>query len=263
MKRQMSAFVRQYVSRIMLISILLPIHSIWASEGIVMAGLSSLDTSIGQLINLIYTEAFRRLDLELEYRHYPGLRASMMADKGKLDGELTRVYEYAHSHPNLIRVEEPAILTTFSAFSMNSNIQLSGWESLRNTSYRVEYLMGDKRSHDKLVELIPDNKLSAIPSMSQGVKKLIQNRTDLYIGPENIIRPLLRSKEMVQYLKKQSMTDADVITVGTMEKIALYAYLHHKHRAIVPKLSNILKTMKEEGLIEHYQAITVNKSLIP
>lgn len=253
--------MRKHINVFVIISALsvpfcLPVYPVSAGQKMIMAALEPKDSPTGKLVNLIYTEAFRRLGLELEYRYYPGKRASLMADEGKVDGELIRVGTYGDAHPDLVRVEEPAILTAFSAFSIDPAIQLAGWESLRDTRYKVEYLRGDRRAHDKLTKLVPPDNLSAINSVTQGVKKIIAGRTDIYIGPESVVRQSLQAEEIRQFLKTQGVRDSDIRTAGVMEEIGLHAYMHKKYKDIASKLSTILKVMKEEGLIEKYQAMT-------
>ncbi len=54
----------------------------------------------------LYTEALSRMNITLRYRVLPPKRASFYSDRGMLDGELSRVFDYNPEHPNLIRVEE-------------------------------------------------------------------------------------------------------------------------------------------------------------
>jgi len=45
---------------------------------------------------------------------------------------------------------------------------------------------------------------------------------------------------------------------GVMESAPTYPYLHKKHASLAPKMAEIIKTMKTEGLIEKYR-IEVDK----
>jgi hypothetical protein len=224
-----------------------------SAQKMVMAALMTEDSPSGRFVRNIYAEAFRRLGIEFEYRYYPAVRASAAADNGEVNGELTRVYSYGDAHPNLIRVEEPAFHTAFAAFGTDPAIQLTGWDSLRDTQYTVAYLRGDRRSHDKLTEAVPPERLTATDSVPDGLKILMMSRTDLYVGPEMIVRQSLQSEELRQFTRKRKVSDIRV--AGVMEKISLHAYLHKKHQELGPRLSAVLKVMREEGLIEKYQAM--------
>ncbi len=212
-----------------------------------MASIVSKDTLEGKWLYLIYSEAFRRLDLQLVFQHYPSLRASKMADEHKVEGELARVSQYGKKHPNLVRVEEPALSNSFIAFATNPKIKLKGWESLRETKYKVEYFRGDQRAHDKLTEIVIPAQLSNISSWPQGFKKLMHGRTDVFVAPETIANNLLKQDEF---------QNSGILLVGVMEKITVHAYLHKNHAPFAPQLSAILKEMKKEGLIEKYKTIS-------
>jgi len=213
------------------------------NKTLVMACAVSNDTYLGRVLDLVYREAFRRLGFEFEYRHYPAKRASLTADEGRVDGDLARVYAYGQTHPELIRVEEAPFSDRFVAIATNPEIKLDGWESLRGTTYRVEYLHGYQRAHDKLTEVVEPARLSALSNWRHGLKKLIRGRTDVFIDVENVIEPLLKQDEF---------QSANLVVVGVMEEITLHAYLHKKHAPLAAQLSAVLKDMKREGLIEQY-----------
>ncbi len=100
---------------------------------------------LGKWERLIHTEIFRRLGVKIEFRDYPTKRAGMEADAGNVDGEAGRIYQYADAHPNLIRVEESLLAVSYAAFTAKDSIpQLNGWNSLKGTTYYVEYQRGIK-----------------------------------------------------------------------------------------------------------------------
>ena len=216
------------------------------NKTLVMACVVPHESYGGRVLELIYREAFRRLGVELEYRHYPAKRASLMADEGRVDGELARIYAYGQQHPELIRVEEAAFSDRFVALATNPEIKLDGWESLRGTAYRVEYLHGYQRVHDKLAEVVEPAQLSAISNWRHGLKKLIRGRTDVFIDAEIVIEPLLNQEEF---------QSANLVVVGVMEEITIHAYLHKRHAPLAAQLSAVLKDMKREGLIEQYATL--------
>jgi len=216
------------------------------NKTLVMASLVPHDTFEGRVLDLVYREAFRRLGVDFEYRHYPAKRASLMADEGRVDGELARIYSYGQKHPELIRVEEALFSTRFVAVASTPEIKLDGWESLRGTTYRVEYVRGHQRAHDKLIEVVKPAQLSAISSWRQGLKKLILGRTDVFVDSEFVINNLLKQEEF---------QSANLMVVGVMEEISLHAYLHKRHAPLAAQLSAILKDIKREGLIEQYATL--------
>ncbi|MCP4162415.1 MAG: amino acid ABC transporter substrate-binding protein [Deltaproteobacteria bacterium] len=224
-----------------------------AEKEIVMALYIPKNNPTGRFVYLVYTEAFRRLGLKMTYKHIPAKRISLMVDDGLVDGELARIFSYGDQHPNLIRVEEPAFSTSIVAFTINPTIKLEGWNSLRDTEYKVEYMRGEKTSSIKLPVLVPHNNLSIITTWDQGLKKLVIGRIDILVAPELVIRHLLKTSRIEQFLQSKSKESSEIRVAGVFEKISAHAYLHKKHKELAMKLAKILRAMKNEGLIKKYQ----------
>lgn len=225
-------------------------ETIHKNKKINMAATRHEDSYDGKAIKLIYTEAFKRLGLELVYSFYPPKRASMMAKLGQIDGELARIYNYNQNLPNLIRVDEPVSSVKISAFTTDPAIKLNGWESLRGTDYKVEYMRGVKLCAIKLSKVVNKKNLSEIAHWSQGLKKIIAKRTDIYVEVE---RTVLRE------LKKDDFKNANMRIAGVMEEVNLYTFLNKKYADLVPQLAEILKKMKEDGTIKNFLDSVENK----
>ena len=204
------------------------------------------DNFLAKWLNMIYSEAFRRLDMEFVYKYTSPKRCTRLSDSGKVDGELWRVYDYNSMHPNLVRVEESPFSNRFCAYATASDIELDGWESLRNTDYKIDYRRGQKKTHEKLPSIVRKKNLEMINHWNHGLKRLILGRSDIYVDIEWTINDALKSDEF---------RHSDIHVVGVMETVSSHAFLHKKHKDLVPKLSAVLKEMKNEGLIEKYRAM--------
>jgi hypothetical protein len=88
------------------------------------------------------------------------------------------IYE---SYPHLIQVQAFPFSMKLSAFAADPGIRIDGWESLRKTPYRVEYLRGSKLLPKKLAPLGAPEKLSSVTHWVQGLKKLMAGRTDIFL----------------------------------------------------------------------------------
>ncbi|NJL60278.1 MAG: transporter substrate-binding domain-containing protein [Desulfobacteraceae bacterium] len=193
----------------------------------------------------VYTEIFRRMDLKAEFRRYPAKRAGMEADAGNVDGELGRPYEYLSEHTNLIRVEETVFPLNFSAFTAQTSIpELNGWNSLKGTDYRVGYIRGIRTVESNLPKVVVSENLSDVTEPAQGLKQLISGRIDLFVDEESGILTLLNTPEF---------KDSKIRSAGIMGSVHLYPYLHKKHAALAPKMAEIIRAVKAEGLIEQYR----------
>ncbi len=227
---------------VMIFSIGAPVA--WGEKSFVMVTSRPKDSFEGRWLSLIYTEALKRLGLTLVYEVYPSKRGSVLSDNGVVDGDLYRAYSYLDVHPNLRRVEASPFSVFISAFAIDPKMQLDGWESLKGTPYRVEYRRGIKVSKVNLTPIVPKEKLSIVNQIPRGLKKLIAKRTDVYVDVENWV---------IGILKTEAFRNSGIRKVGVMEKTTTHAFLHKKHQELVPKLSKVIKDMKEEGFIEQYR----------
>ena len=223
-----------------------------AADKMILVGTEGVKNSMyGKWLTLIFAEVFRRLGYEFQYDGYPAARASAMSDAGTVDGEISRVFEYQMSHPNLIRVDEVLYSTNFVAFAVKPGIVLHGWRSLQNTTYNVEYRRGVKLSESELSLVVAPDHLSDVATAEQGLKRLIVGRTDLYVDVEFTI---------AQALKRLTPDEFDVSALyqaGIMQEVDAYAYLHKKHAALLPRVAETLQAMKQEGLFERYFEIAL------
>lgn len=223
-----------------------------ANKQIIMSSIRSEDSFEGKFLKLFYTEAFRRIGKELVYEFYPAKRATMLANMGEIDGEISRIYNYNEKLKNLIRVEEPIASVVFSAFATDPNLKLSGWESLRGTDYNVDYVRGIKISEINLAKVVDKEKLSETTLHVYALRRLIAGRTDIYVGVETTVFETLKSEEF---------KNADIFKVGVMDERTVHAFLHIKHKTLAPKLSAVIKEMKKNGLVEKiYRELMVSES---
>jgi hypothetical protein len=206
------------------------------------------DNPMTQWLILIYTEALRRVNIGFEFKDVPPKRASYYSDNADVDGELGRIYDYSDTHPNMIRVEEHTQVVFFSAFAAVPDLTLKGWESLQGTNYKVEYRRGIQKSKVRLSPVVPPDHLSDITTVHQGIQKLLAGRTDVYVDVDNVVVQYMKSGKFKEISKGRTVYKA-----GVMERITAHAFLHKKHQAIVPKLADVLRKMKEEGLFKTYR----------
>lgn len=200
---------------------------------------------LGKWIDLIYTEAFRRIGMEMEYKELPYKRGDAMADAGEIDGVLARPKNYGELHSSLIRVEEAAPVDSLGAFATDATLQLNGWESLKGVSKIVEYPRGFILAEINLPKVVAPEHIVPSDNLMQSLKKLEAGRTQLLLAPTSILGQLLRSGEFA---------DSGIRNVGSMQDVELFAYLQSKHSATALKLAEALREMKAEGLFEQYRA---------
>jgi polar amino acid transport system substrate-binding protein len=198
----------------------------------------------GQLARRIYREAFDRMGLTLVTIYLPPKRGAIEVETGHVDGELGRASDYGLSHPNLIRVEEAAMTLTVAAYAASPTIKLTGWDSFRDTNYRVEYRFGMQIPPSRL-RGVRHELVSSAPTSLSGLKKLGIDRADVYIDFEDNVETLLRANDFPGRER--------IAKVCILERAPIHAYLNRQREALEPKLSAVLRQMKREGLISKYQ----------
>ena len=167
---------------------LAPVQAAGERPTIVLGGADDVRNSTqGAWLDLIYREAFRRLDYNFKYLAYPARRSAMLSDHGDVDGEIHRVPDYGKMHPTLVRVEEPHFSARFAAYASRSLAVPDGWDSLAQLRYRVEYRMGNLKCETELPSRVDAARLSTVPHAVLGLRKLAAGRTDLYIDGELLV----------------------------------------------------------------------------
>lgn len=197
---------------------------------------------------LIYREAGKRLGININVKGYPSKRATYLGDTGEVDGQSGRVYAYNAKHPDLLRVEESLNSIKFSAFAYDQNIKLNGWESLKNKGFRVDYRRGTRLCTLRLPGVVKEGNISPVNEIKLSFRKMINGRSDVFIGVEIFI---------LEELEKNEFKSSGIHKVGVMEEITVHGFLHKKHKDLVQRLSDVLTEMKKEGLMEKYQTFAM------
>ena len=220
---------------------------------ILVSSQDTRDSFYGRWLLLIYTEVFQRLGYDFQYDGYPGGRAPVIAENGEVDGEIHRSVDYAKITKNLIRVEESHFTVSYAAYAVKPGIILNGWKSLKNTDYRVEYRRGSKQPESALTAIIKPENLSNIATTEQGLKKLLTGRTDIYVDTVFVVSKTL------SILKISGFFIDKVYQAGIMESVDGYVYMQKKHAVLIPRVTNILREIKKEGLVDHYRKIALKE----
>lgn len=239
----------------LLVAAALPGPSAWAVmdvQRIVLASLIEQENTPSQrLLELIYTEAFRQLGVEVQFRIFPAARAQAEAVAGAVDGEMARGFEYESLQNVLMRVPEPAMNVSLSAYARDPAIRVAGLESLRGTSYRVECRAGYPVIERLLAEMVPAAQLSRIAHAEQGLRKLALGRIDLYVDAEEVVEPILAANPAgLQEIRK----------AGLLERRPIYAYLNRRHAGLALRLAEVLRKMRASGQLDQLRAQAFEKT---
>jgi len=182
--------------------------------------------------NLLEREALNRVGYDVRFDTLSGERALLYANQGISDGEGDRVKGMQKLYPNLIRVDEPTVNWEFVAFSLQHNIAIEGWQSIKQ--YSVGLINGWKILERNTKDVRVQTKVKDIDILFTLLKN---KRADLV---------LMEAWQGLHYLSQHPITGVKILTppLATKEK---YMYLHKKHSKIAPKIATALREMKKDG----------------
>jgi len=236
MKRNLSCGLRVHlVCLLLLISSL----SFAASEepvltlvtGDMAAGLYHSPEQTG-LVDELLELALKRMGYRLRVLTVPTERSLKMAAAGLVDGELLRTTAIDAYFPSLLQVPEVLIEGEFVVFSHKPIDLREGWQALSGKSVGIVIgmkLIENNVPASALITKVKDEKLL--------FNMLKRKRIDYAV----FIRDMGQF-----YLHKNNITGVFANKMY-LDKVPGYVYLHPKHAALVPRLANTLKEMKQDG----------------
>ncbi len=188
-----------------------------------------------ELASKLLEEIYQRLDVPVEFVELPGERALVLSSEGVVDGEVIRIFELEDMYPTLVRVPTPFSYADTVVFSKNHNFEVSGWSSLKD--YKVGISRGMKYYEIKLqgakhIEKVNDNIIL--------MQMLNLDRVDIVVTT---------GLNGIDQINKMGITSIKALS-PYLERVPLYHYLHEKHKDLVPKVDQIIKSMLESGELE-------------
>jgi len=181
----------------------------------------------------ILKEAYGRLNIDISTTTLPSERALWSANAGILDGDINRIIGLDRQYPNLIRVVVPINAIEGMVFSKNENLKIDTWEDLK--PFSIVLRRGAKFAEHGTQGM----DVSAVLTNDLVFKMLYGGRTEVAVSTR--IEGMLTSKRLG--------FDSIKPTEPALVNFNLYHYVHKKNRALIPELTAVLTTMKEEGLI--------------
>lgn len=224
--------------------------AVWAApEPFVMGTDLEESKPMGQWYRRIYGEAFRRLGVPLTVVVAPTARLTLLADQGEIHGQASRVFAYADSHPEQMRVEEVLHEVRLALFAFGPPARSGDprrTEDLATGKWTVEYRRGVAICEKLLAPVVPPAQLSDVTSVEQALRKLKSGRADFYCDFDLSVRNDLLTPAFGGTAGFRQALD---LNVG----LPLYPYVHRSRAELAPRLAEALREMKREGLIDRYR----------
>lgn len=203
---------------------------------------------LNQITSNILQHAYRQLHLEISVISMPNERALQFANDGEVDGALFRVRNINQAFTNLIIVPTPLLMVEFAVFSAKHKFDVNGWGDL--APYKIGYLRG--------IRMIEDNTkgmtLEDAPSLHSAFKKMLLGRSDIVI---------CEKMTGISIIKELKLKNVRMLKTA-LPTFPIFHFLHKKHSALIPELSDVLITMRQNQTIEQIRlSILEQLKLIP
>jgi polar amino acid transport system substrate-binding protein len=229
-----------------LLPVLAPAATPEPAAPLIMGANADESSYIGSWTRMVHREAFRRMQVPMEFTQAPLKRISLMAGQGAIDGELSRAPAYGAAHPEMLLVDVTLMEATFSIYTAKPMPAISRIEDLRDKSnLQGAYTRGVIGCENVLQPMFAPNRLTAVPTAKNGLGMLAIGHADFFCDSSTGMLNALKAEAGRKGLQPHKLLDLG-------GKVALSPYLHKRHAALVPVFAATLKQMKAEGLFERY-----------
>ncbi|WED24097.1 transporter substrate-binding domain-containing protein [Vibrio sp. JC009] len=208
--------------------------------------ISSIPTTIkGKTLALeieqVLLVAYSKLDINVNFEHYPVGRTLLYSNSGKTDGELFGTHEIESVYTNLIRVNVPLSSRFMFLFVKQGNeFSVDGWESIPES-----YTLGHKRNVEFVESAVIKHKIGAY-STKDSENMFLQLDADR-------VQVVLSSVNGYKSVAKKHQLEDIVMLEPAVYTAHLYHYLNIKNAELVPQLERVLQEMRASGEIEAIQ----------
>jgi len=189
----------------------------------------------------LYTTLSDRIGIEFVFHEYPHKRSSQMLADGLLDGDISRVYEYKEWYPELVRVEEPHYTGYVIAVTRFSNIAAWSFDDIVSNKVNICFHRGSLIVENRLHERVDKALTHPVSSLKRGLRTLQAGRCEVLIGVSNQLRNLVHDP---------AFNSASLHIIDNLYSYSGHMYLAPQHQRLAEKISNELKLMRKEGIIE-------------
>jgi polar amino acid transport system substrate-binding protein len=183
------------------------------------------------LMNQLVAEAFRRVGIEIRVVQMPGERALQTSNAGNVDGDAFRVMGLQDHYNNLIPTTESIFDMNFSAFTLSPMSTENSWDDI--SKLRIGIVRGYK-----ILEFQSQGmNVTQVNDQLSMFNMLLVGRIDVAVTSKQI---------GLDALRRNGITGL-VLNEPPILVMPLFIYLHKKHEALVPLLTQAVKDMKADG----------------
>jgi ABC-type amino acid transport substrate-binding protein len=168
----------------------------------------------------------------------PGRRSEAMLGDGSLAGEMGRVKEYGHKHPQYLRIDEPFVQTHTYVFTPRGQPVIDSWEQLAASARSVSYKRGIYIYQTKLEALQPRLRPHDVQNVPACLEMVIKGRDQACVYDDGSLSAASRA------MLSQGGTGKP------LEELRLYIYIGADQRALVAGINAAARRLKAQGVKE-------------
>ena len=184
----------------------------------------------------ILQAVYRRLNIPIEFVDLPAKRALLESSQGHVDGEVQRVLAVQTEYPSLIAVQPSINYIEPTAFVNRLDFPVDGWRSIAGYSIGIVRGVGSSERGTRGMA-----RVEAVATMDQLMQMLAHNRIDVAVNDR--FSGLLVNRRLRLEATLRPLSPA-------LERVALYHFLHERHRNLVPRVGEAVQAMVASGELE-------------
>ena len=220
-------------------------HGFWAAllmlaampalaQQVLQIGRTDSSSPLSDIAESVVKEAFKRSGLKCEFQRVPLLRSMILANEGRLDGDVMRIADAAKTYTDVVAVPTPVVWADLAVYSMDEKVANLPRAELRQRKIGLTptILMLPKYSQGM--------KVSDALNVRTAFEMLAHGRFEAAILVYLAAEPELARQYPRKFYRGQRSWATE----------PLYFHLNKKHAALVPKLNAAMQAMQKEGLVE-------------
>jgi len=186
----------------------------------------------------ILAAVYKRLGITMDFMDMPAKRSLLESSQGRVDGEVQRILAVQEQYPTLLAVQPSFTFIEPTAFVRNgASMRLDhGWKSLAPYSIGIVRGVG---SSERGTQGMPA--VQAVTTMENLMQSLDAGRFDVAVNDR--FSGLLVIRRLGLDGKVQPLDPP-------LEHIPLYHFLHERHRDLVAKVGQVIRSMQASGELD-------------
>ncbi|MFZ6779068.1 substrate-binding periplasmic protein [Undibacterium sp. Ji83W] len=197
----------------------------------------------GEILKVVY----KRLNIPMELVDRPAKRALMESSTGMLDGEVQRNIHVESQYPTLKAVRPAINYIEPSVFSAKYQFEIKAWDDIKDYSIGIVRGVGTSEDGTKGMKTV-----YMANSLEQLMIMLSENRMDVAVSD---------AFSGLVVIKKLGLENKIRLLTPPLQRTEIYHFLHEKHKDLIPKVEQVIRTMQASGELEKLRKQIIEKYL--